>query len=212
MSHYIYVAIALIIIAWLAWRWYSTKHNLPCPAWLSWMVELDNPFARAHKASEIIASLPLNHGMKVLDIGCGPGRVLVPLAQKIAQVNGHATGLDVQAEMLQKASLKAQKLHVNNVDFIKGNIDQVPLEQHYDVVLMICVLGEIPGAQHESVMRKVAAHVKPDGIISITETVFDPHFQKRKNVACLMERVGFTQVKQVGNWFAYTAHFKKKHI
>ena len=95
---------------------------MPCPAWLSWMVELDNPFAKAHKASEIIQMLPLSNGIRILDIGCGPGRVLLPLAKKIEDKGGHATGLDIQAEMIEKTRLKARDLNIYNIDFIKSSI------------------------------------------------------------------------------------------
>jgi len=74
----------LLIVGWLLWRFYSNRQNLPCPTWLSWMIELDNPFAKAHKANEIIKALPLRNDINILDIGCGPGRVftiLLPLSQ-----------------------------------------------------------------------------------------------------------------------------------
>jgi len=174
------------------------------------MVELDNPFAKAHKASEIIDALPLKRGVRALDIGCGPGRVLLPLAQKVAEVKGQVTGLDIQVEMLNKTLVKAKKLNITNIDVIHGNIDEVPLGQNYDIILMICVLGEIPKDARELVIVKIANHLQPEGIISITEIMFDPHFQKHQAVTGIMEKVGFVETKFIGNWLAYTAQFQKK--
>lgn len=206
----ILVLIALVITIWMGWRFYSNRHNLPCPAWLSWMVELDNPFAKAHKANEIIQILPLQNGIRILDIGCGPGRVLLPLAKQIQDKGGQVIGLDIQADMIEKTRLKAKDLNLTNVDFINSNIDEAKIDEPYDIILMICVLGEIPKNDRKSVMQKIARYLQPDGIISVTETIFDPHFQSRKYVVEIMNEIGFIENKFTGNRLAYTSHFKKK--
>lgn len=51
------VLISLLIIFWIGWRLYSNRHNLPCPACLSWMIAFDNPFAKADRANEIIQTI-----------------------------------------------------------------------------------------------------------------------------------------------------------
>lgn len=59
----IVILIALVITVWIGGRFYSNRHNLSCPAWLSWMIELDNPFVKSHKASEVIQMLPLQNSI-----------------------------------------------------------------------------------------------------------------------------------------------------
>ncbi len=206
----ILVLISLVITVWIGWRLYSNRHNLPCPSWLSWMVGLDNPFAKAHKAGEIIQMLPLQNGIRILDIGCGPGRVLLPLAKKIQDKRGQITGLDIQAEMIEKTRLKAETLGITNVEFINSSINEAKIDEPYDIILMICVLGEIPKNDRKSVMQKITRYLQPNGIISITETIFDPHFQSRKYVSSIMNEIGFAEDKFIGNKLAYTSHFKKK--
>lgn len=209
---YILLALTIGFGVWILWRLISNFFVFPCPAWLSWMVEIDNPFAKAHNTKEIINSLPIYPGIKILDIGCGPGRVLLPLAQKIAQIDGRVTGLDIQNAMIEKVKAKAEKLKLNNVDFVCGDIDKIEVKTNYNVILMVCVLGEIPKAQHQLVICKIANKLKQDGTISFSETIFDPHFKKHKEILELMNKCGFVEVNFFGNILAYTAQFKKSSI
>ena len=96
--------IALIIIS-LIWKLISRRHQIPCPAWLGWMVEMDNPLCKVTHAKNIVTHLGLSNGIKVVDIGCGPGRVTIPLA-KALQGHGTVTALDIQPAMLDKYNKK----------------------------------------------------------------------------------------------------------
>jgi len=66
------VLIVLGFLVNLIWRLASQRQELPCPSWLGWMVELDNPFTRVNHAQFIVDHLGLEPGMKALDAGCGP--------------------------------------------------------------------------------------------------------------------------------------------
>jgi hypothetical protein len=67
----------LLTAAGLWWRYAARRRPLPYPAWLAWV--LDNPWAeRLGGVARILDRLDLAPGMRVLDVGCGPG-LLSPL-------------------------------------------------------------------------------------------------------------------------------------
>ncbi len=77
------------------------RASIPCPAWLSWLVERDNPFFRNNRADVIIEHLALQPGMKVLDFGCGPAGY--DSACKKGWSRWRGTALDIQPGMLKKS-------------------------------------------------------------------------------------------------------------
>jgi ubiquinone/menaquinone biosynthesis C-methylase UbiE len=80
----------------------SHRQNLPCPVWLRWLVEIDNPFTKTNRAKFIVETLALSAGMTVLDGGCGPGRLTVPLARGM-RPGGRIVALDIQPRMIERA-------------------------------------------------------------------------------------------------------------
>ncbi len=71
-----YIVLGIVGITGLVfgmWRLASRRRSLPCPVWLRWMVELDNPFTKTNRAAEIISHLELQPGMTVLDAGAVRG-------------------------------------------------------------------------------------------------------------------------------------------
>src|SRR5512136_849620 len=95
----VFAGFVAIILAAVIWRVASRRRSLPCPVWLRGLVELDNPFAETHQAAFIVKTLALAPGMTVLDAGCGPGRLTVPLAKGVG-ASGGVVAMDIQAGML----------------------------------------------------------------------------------------------------------------
>jgi hypothetical protein len=105
MSYGAYVLLGLValivlgVLINLIWRLASQRQALPCPSWLGWMVELDNPFTRVNHAQFIVDHLGLEPGMRVLDAGCGPGRVTVPLARAVGPASGRLPQQKAQLQL-----------------------------------------------------------------------------------------------------------------
>jgi ubiquinone/menaquinone biosynthesis C-methylase UbiE len=151
--------------------------------------------------------ISLHPGQRVLEIGPGPGRLLIPAAKQVSP-GGEVVGIDVQPKMIERLRRNAVAAHVTNLTTILGDASQshVP-EASFDVVFLSTVLGEIP--DREAALAQCYRALKPGGKLSITEVVIDPHYQSRSTVRRLAERAGFRYLSIEGHWWFYTARFAK---
>jgi ubiquinone/menaquinone biosynthesis C-methylase UbiE len=204
---YLAVGIALAALAGVAWLVISRRRSLPCPVWLRWLVELDNPFTKTNRAHTIIEHLCVAPGMYVLDVGCGPGRLTIPLARAVGE-SGCVVAIDVQQGMLKRAREKADGARLTNIRFVHAAIGRGTLERdRADRAVLVTVLGEIP--DRAAALIEIFDGLKPGGILSVTEVVFDPHFQRQATVTQLTSAAGFRHKALFGNRLAYTMHLEK---
>jgi cyclopropane fatty-acyl-phospholipid synthase-like methyltransferase len=197
---------SFVILAVFGWRFAS---RLPCPVWLRWLVELDNPFTEANRSDVIIQRLDLQPGMTVLDIGCGPGRLTIAVAEQVGP-QGAVVAIDLQTGMLRRAQERAQAADLSNIRFVQARVGEGKLEAGLaDRALLVTVLGEIP--DREAALREVFAALKPGGMLSVTETIFDPHFQRRDTVLRLADAVGFREKAFFGNRMAFTLNLERPY-
>jgi len=108
-------------------------------------------------------------GDAVIDLGCGAGNDCF-IARSIVGEDGKVTGLDFTDEMLSKANLNAFKLGFDNVNFIKGDIENIPVVDHsYDVVISNCVLNLVP--DKEKAFLEIKRILKPGGHFCVSDIV-----------------------------------------
>jgi 2-polyprenyl-3-methyl-5-hydroxy-6-metoxy-1,4-benzoquinol methylase len=205
---YIFFSLAgLVIIVTVLWRFASRRHSLPCPVWLSWLVEMDNPFAKINRSDVIIEHLDLQPGMKALDIGCGPGRLTIPIARKVGP-QGEVVAIDIQPGMLRRAQDKAAAANLTNIRFLQAGAGEGKMEHgRSDRALLVTVLGEIP--DRHAALKEIFDALKPGGIVSVTEILLDPHYQRRATILRLAGAVGFREKSFFGNRFAFTLNLEK---
>jgi SAM-dependent methyltransferase len=124
----------------------------------------------------------LNPGEIVLDLGSGGGIDVLLSARRVGPT-GKAYGLDMTDEMLALARDNRRKAGVENVEFLKGEIENIPLpDNSVDVVISNCVINL--SADKDRVLREAFRVLKPGGRFAVSDVVVrgDVPDDVRKNV------------------------------
>ena len=111
----------------------------------------------------------IKEGDSVLDLGSGAGNDCF-VARAIVGETGKVTGIDFTDAMLEKARVNNEKLGFSNVEFVKGDIEEMPLtDNQFDVIVSNCVLNLVP--DKTKAFAEIYRVLKPTGHFCVSDVV-----------------------------------------
>jgi len=184
----------------------NRDNNRVCPVELAG--SLDNWFRKLiHNPTKILSPY-INEGMKVLDIGCGPGFFTIEMARLVGQT-GKVIAADLQDGMLWKIHDKISKTELEKIIHLhKTEKDKININEQVDFALAFYMIHEIP--DKEKFFIELKNILSEDGKCLIVEPPFHvtkKEFIKTVNIA---KSIGFKINQGVKLFLDHSAILSKK--
>ena len=166
------------------------------------LIPLRNLALSPHQVVERLHLLPQH---RALEMGCGAGYFSPALAQAVPQ--GELVLADIRPEMLAYAQKRLAKRGIGNAQYYLCHGTQFDFpSRSFDRIVLIAVLGEI--ADQAAYLQEFHRLLRPDGIVSISETAGDPDKLSCAELTALMQSHQFVLCQSYGTEKNYTLNFQ----
>ena len=178
----------------------------PCPPWPGFLIE--NPYTDlVAGAARQIERAGVAPGLRLLDAGCGPGRVTLAAAARVGP-SGRVVALDLQPRMLAKLERRLAAGGVGNVETRQGALGDGTLPADaFDVAIASAVLGEVH--DRPAALADLYRVLRPGGVLSITDVLPNPVYLPLARVRALARAAGFKEARVFDGTLAYTLNLRK---
>jgi ubiquinone/menaquinone biosynthesis C-methylase UbiE len=130
-------------------------------------------------------------GMRVLDVGCGPGDVVF-LAARLVGPEGTVIGVDTSPEAIEQARQRAAAVGLTNVHFVAQDLAELVVDEPVDALIGRLVLQYL--ADPAQVVRRLASLVEPGGVVAFQEA--DMEDRVYSELVCPIYETAIQRIKQ----------------
>ncbi len=202
----LFIILGLIFLVEVVVRAVRRYKHFPIPAFIARFI--DNPIRRRiQPPSKVVSWINIKSGMRVLEVGSGPGTFTIEAARR-AGISGMVLAIDIQPSITMKLKSKLRKMGVVNMEPIVASVHELPFPNKiFDRTFMITVLGELP--DKEKALLEIKCTLKENGLLAIGELLLDPDYPRRKTVIKLCRKTGFKLVEKHGGILHYLLVFTR---
>ena len=202
------IFVIFFFIVFVLLRIIRRYYKFPIPSFMTRLI--DNPIRRRfiQNPKKIAERMTLKPGMIIVEIGPGKGSYTKAVAKAVLP-DGKVYAIDIQEAVIRRLKKKIEKKNIPNIFPRIGDAYNLEFEdESVDRVLLITCLPEIP--EPIRALKEFRRILKPNGLITLSEMIYDPDYPRRKTEKKWAEEAGFKLDKQFGNWIVYQLNFKKK--
>ena len=107
---------------------------------------------------------------RILEIACGDGSNLLPIAYSLPQA--HCTGVDLAASAIEQAHARAASLQLRNVDLFVGDLASLGSIGHFDYIVVHGVYSWVPRSMRDSLLCLIHRSLSPNGVAFVSYNTF----------------------------------------
>lgn len=201
----LYAFLGCIALSQTLGRLVRRRWRFPIPSFMTQLI--DNPLRRRliQPPGMFAERLRLEPGMSVVEIGPGKGGYTFEVARRVAP--GTVYACDIAPYVVERLRERAELEGVTNVDARIEDVFHLSFpDSSIDRVYMIATLPETPGPVEA--LRECRRVLKPGGLLSLSELLFDPDYPLRRTEKRWAEEAGLTLMEEYGGRICYQLNYR----